>query len=98
MKLEIKIWSSPDVELRSRFPPPGLPVQKDLCTEQPWFAGQNVECSFIQEGLVLTVTESFQQTCADDDETCAPEGSTSKEIALTPEMGRVEECPLFGNP
>jgi len=44
------------------------------------------------------VTESFKQACPDGDENCESEGSTSKEIALTPEMGRVEECPRFGNP
>lgn len=64
--------------------------------DQPWFAGQNVTCSFEQKGLTLTVTESFQQTCADDDETCASEGSKTKEVSLTPEMGRVEECPVSG--
>lgn len=78
----------------SLFPPPGLPIQKDLCMNQPWFAGQNVTCAFEQKGLTLLVTESFQQTCADDDETCASEGSKTKEVSLTPEMGRVEECPV----
>lgn len=80
------------------FPPPGLPVEKDLCMESPWFAGQQTECSFDQEGLVLTVTESFQQACPDGDEHCESEGSKSKEIALTPEIGRVKECPVFGDP
>jgi hypothetical protein len=75
-------------------PPPGLPVQKEICSSSPWFAGQGTRCSFSQEGRTLTVTQSFQQSCSDDPE-CESEGASSKDIPLTPEMGRVEECPIL---
>ncbi len=78
------------------FPPAGLPVQKDLCMGSPWYAGQGTSCSFSQEGLTLTVTESWQQSCDDEDPSCANEGEETKTVSLTPEMGRVVECPVFG--
>ncbi len=77
------------------FPPPGLPVQEDLCMDQPWFAGQNVTCDFEQEGLTLTVTRSFQQVCPDGEENCVSEGSESTTVDLSPEMGRVKECSVY---
>lgn len=79
----------------SLFPPPGLPVQMNLCMDQPWFADMDVKCSFEQEGLKLTVTESFKQACPDDDENCESEGSKDTTIDLTREMGRVKECPVI---
>ncbi|MFY0523844.1 hypothetical protein ACN28I_11955 [Archangium gephyra] len=76
----------------SLFPPAGLPVQKNLCMSSPWYAGQTTSCSFTQEGRTLKVTQSFQQTC--DDGECDREGSHTKTLSLSPEMGRVEECPV----
>jgi hypothetical protein len=75
-------------------PPPGLPVQKEICSSSPWFAGQGTTCDFDQEDRTLTVTQHFQQSCSDNPD-CESQGQTSKEISLSPEMGRVLKCPLL---
>ncbi len=39
-------------------------------------------------------TRDFQQSCSDNPD-CESEGETSKEISLSPEMGRVLKSPLL---
>lgn len=75
----------------SLFPPPGLPVQEDLCSTSPWFAGYSQSCAFKQKGQALVVTRSGQEECGDSPG-CDPHFREDKELALSPEMGRVEQC------
>jgi hypothetical protein len=73
------------------FPPPGLPVQKDICVAYATYADRSQSCEFTQKGRTLIVTESYDEAC---DGQCSPHGSETKKISLTPEMGRVVQCPV----